>query len=264
MSTPLEGLHKPFADAAGKHALLMPFFVCGYPDPETFVDLCVAAQENGASVLEVGLPFSDPVMDGPVIADATHEVLARGFRVDDALRLLDQVRQRCSIPIVAMTYTNLAFQRGYDRFAAQLVGAGVNGIILPDLSVEDAQPHLDACTSHALATVFIASQTSPPPRVAALAAASTGFVYAASLLGVTGVRQDLNVNAKDLVATIREATDLPVAVGIGVSTPEHAAEVATYADGVIVGSALVRAVGESDSPVEAAASLLRSLSAAIR
>ena len=260
--TPLERLERPFAQR-GSRALLMPFLVAGYPDPDRFVELCVAAEASGADVLEIGLPFSDPIMDGPVIADATHEVLATGFRVDDALALLARVRERCALPFVAMTYTNLAFQRGFARFAEQLVGAGAAGIILPDLSVEDADEHLEACRAHALATIFIASQTSPPARIASLAAVSTGFVYAASLLGVTGVRDQLNVNAKDLVAAIRSATDLPVAVGIGVSTPEHAAEVATYADGVIVGSAIVRAIRESDDPIASVGARIAALRAAL-
>lgn len=263
MSTPIERLHAPFAAAKGSRALLMPFLVAGYPDPDTFVELCVAAQQHGADVLEIGLPFSDPVMDGPVIAHATHEVLQRGFRVDDALGLLRRVRERAQLPFVAMTYTNLAFQRGYERFAGQLVEAGATGVILPDLSVEDAAPHLEACAAQQLATIFIASQTSPPPRIAALAGASSGFVYAASLLGVTGVRDALNASAKDLVAAIRSATTLPVAVGIGVSTPEQAAEVATYADGVIVGSALVRAIGEAGDPVAAIAERVGALRAAL-
>jgi tryptophan synthase alpha chain len=261
--SPLGRLEERFASRDGR-ALLMPFLVCGYPDPDRFVDLCVAAEANGADVLEIGLPFSDPIMDGPVIADATHEVLATGFRVDDALGLLTKVRAACTLPFVAMTYTNLAFQRGFDRFAQQLTDAGTSGVILPDLSVEDSAEHVAACRSRDLATIFIAAQTSPPERIAALAAASTGFVYAASLLGVTGVREQLNVTAKDLVASIRVATDLPVAVGIGVSTPEHAAEVATYADGVIVGSAIVRAIRDSDDPVAAVGARIASLRAALR
>ena len=260
--TALARLEERFATRNGR-ALLMPFLVCGYPDPETFVELCLTAEANGADVLEIGLPFSDPVMDGPVIAAATHEVLSRGFRVDDALDLLTKVRDRITAPFVAMTYTNLAFRRGYDRFAQQLVEAGASGVILPDLSVEDAGDHLVACRARGLGSIFIAAQTSPPDRIAALAKTSSGFVYAASLLGVTGVRDALSANAKDLVATIRSASDLPVAVGIGVSTPEHAAEVATYADGVIVGSALVRAIQEAEDPVAATASKVSALRAAL-
>lgn len=254
-------LERTFAQRDGR-ALLMPFLVCGYPDADTFVDLCVAAAMNGADILEIGIPFSDPIMDGPVIAEATHKVLVGGQTVDDALALIKRAKEACRLPMVAMTYTNLAYRRGFDRFAQQLSDAGVSGVILPDLSVEDAQPWLDECKKRDLATIFIAAQTSTPARIQALAKVSTGFVYAASLMGVTGVRAQLEATAKDLVARIREATDLPVAVGVGVSTPEQAKEVATYADGVIVGSALVRSIGTAKDPSGEIGAMVAALRAA--
>lgn len=241
----------------------MPFLVCGSPDGDTFVELCKVAADNGASILEIGIPFSDPIMDGPVIARATEQVLARGQTIDDGLALMERAAAACGLPLVAMTYTNVAYRRGYETAAAQLADAGASGVILPDMSVEDSEPWREACTARDLATIFIAAQTSPPERLQALTQVTTGFVYAASLMGVTGVRDQLSVSAEGLVGRIKERTDLPVAVGIGVSTPEHAAEVAGYADGVIVGSALVRAIVESDDPIRAAGDLVRDLHSAL-
>lgn len=243
-------------------ALLMPFLVCGYPDGDTFVELARAAAEAGADVLEVGIPFSDPIMDGPVIAAASTQVLAGGLRVRDALALLARASAAADRPVLAMTYYNVMYRYGLDAFAAALRDAGVTGAIVPDLSVEDSGPWREACARAGIAPVFIAAQTSPPERLRALAAVTEGFVYAASLLGVTGVRESLDVRARRLVADLRDATDLPVAVGIGVSTPEHARAVAAYADGVIVGSAVVARIAKSPDPVAAVRAFVAELRAA--
>jgi tryptophan synthase alpha chain len=243
-------------------ALLMPFLVCGYPDPETFVGLAQACAEAGADVLEIGMPFSDPIMDGPVIASAAHEVLESGLRVRDALGLIGRVSEAARVPLVAMTYYNLIFRAGPETFARALVEAGSAAAIVPDLSVEDSEPWRRASRDAGLAPVFIAALTSPPERLRMIGAASEGFVYAASLLGVTGVRETLNARARSLVEQIRAAGDLPVAVGIGVSTPEHAREAAAYADGVIVGSALVKRIGEARAPIEHVRAFVTDLRAA--
>ena len=263
MSTPVERLHAAFqAGRDQDRALLMPFLVCGYPDVDTFVDLCEEAAAAGADVIEVGIPFSDPIMDGPVIQAATTEVLRRGLPLDDAFRAIERASAACGLPLVAMTYYNLPFRRGLERFAAAIAAAGATGAILPDLSVEDSGHWVAAARAESIAPVFIASQTSPPDRLRALAETGDGFVYAASLLGVTGVRDALSDQASSLVERIRAATDLPVALGIGVSTPEHARAVAAFADGVIVGSAVVARITESDDPVGAVGAFLRDLRAA--
>ncbi|HEV2686638.1 MAG TPA: tryptophan synthase subunit alpha [Actinomycetota bacterium] len=228
--------------------LVMPFLVCGYPDGDTFVDIAEAAAAAGAGVLEIGIPFSDPIMDGPVIQEATNAVLAKGQRTADAIELIARAAEAAGRPLVAMTYYNLIFRYGLDEFARALADAGATGAIVPDLSVEDSGPWRDACASAGIAPVFIAAQTSTPERIGAIGKAARGFVYAASLLGVTGIRESMDDRARTLVESIREQTDLPVAVGIGVSTPEHARAVASYADGVIVGSAVVRAITGSSSP----------------
>jgi tryptophan synthase alpha chain len=247
--------------AAGR-ALLMPFLVCGYPDDRRFVEAARAAGQAGADVLEIGLPFSDPIMDGPVIQRATAAVLARRPRTRDLVALAGEAAAAAGVPAVAMTYYNLAFAAGLDRFATALAEAGLVGAILPDLTVEEAGPWRRAAEAAGLAPVFIAAVTSPPERLRAVAEASRGFVYAASTLGVTGLREALSARAHELVGRLRQVTALPVAVGIGVSTPEHAAEVASYADGVIVGSALVKRMGEADDPAGAVAELVRALRAA--
>jgi tryptophan synthase alpha chain len=236
------------AFAAGRaegRALLMPYLVAGYPTDAAFVDAARACGEARADVLEIGIPFSDPVMDGPVIQEAAFSVLSRSPRTASLVALAGEAASAAGVPAVAMTYYNLAFRAGLVPFASSLADAGLCGAILPDLSVEESREWQKATSSAGIAPVFIAAVTSTEDRLHAIGVVSQGFVYAASTLGVTGVRSALSSGARDLVSRIRAATDLPVAVGIGVSTPEHAAEVASYADGVIVGSALVKRIGEA-------------------
>lgn len=244
-------------------ALLMPFLVCGYPDRRGFVEVAGAAAEAGADVLEVGIPFSDPIMDGPVIQEAATRVLTAGLRTDEAVALVAEASRRAARPVVVMTYYNLPFRAGLERFARACAEAGAAGAIVPDLSVEESGPWVAACSAAGIAPVFIAAPTSTPERLAAIAAASEGFIYAASTLGVTGVRDELSKRARALVEAIRAETETPVAVGIGVSSAEHAREVASYADGVIVGSALVKRVGEARDPVAAVGGFVSELRAAV-
>jgi tryptophan synthase alpha chain len=236
------------AFAAGRaegRALLMPFLVAGFPTDAAFVEAARACGEAGADVLEIGIPFSDPVMDGPVVQEAAFSVLSRSPRTSALVALAGEAAAAAGVPAVAMTYYNLAFRAGLGPFASSLAGAGLCGAILPDLSVEESREWQKASSSAGIAPIFIAAITSTEDRLQAIGVVSQGFVYAASTLGVTGVRSALSTGARELVSRIRDATELPVAVGIGVSTPEHAAEVASYADGVIVGSALVKRIGEA-------------------
>jgi tryptophan synthase alpha chain len=254
------------AFAAGRaegRALLMPFLVCGYPNDETFVEIARACGEAGADVLEIGIPFSDPIMDGPVVQEAAFSVLTRSPTAASLVELAGRGAAAAGCPAVAMTYYNLPFRAGPERFAASLATAGLTGAILPDLSVEESGAWRSASDAAGIATVFIAAITSTEDRLKAIGAASEGFVYAASILGVTGVRSELSAGARDLVGRIRGSTELPVAVGIGVSTPEHAAEVASYADGVIVGSALVKRIGNAADPGSEAGRFVGELRAGI-
>jgi tryptophan synthase alpha chain len=200
-------------------------------------------------------------MDGPVIAAASNEVLERGQRFDEALALVSKIA-RAARAIVAMTYYNLIYRHGLDESARALAAAGCAGAIIPDLSVEDSGEWRAACESAGIAPVFIAAQTSPPARLKLIGDAAGGFVYAASLLGVTGVRASLSARVGGLVSDIRAHTSLPVAVGIGVSTAEHAREAAAFADGVIVGSAVVARIAESSDPANDVREFVRELRAA--
>ena len=260
---PKQRLADAFAAGRGEQrALVMPFLIAGYPDGETFVACARAAAQGGADVLEIGIPFSDPIMDGPVIAAAADQVLRRGQRTQEAVDLIARAAEAAGRPLVAMTYYNIIFRYGLERFARSLAGAGACGAIVPDLSVEDSDEWRAACAGAGIAPVFMAAQTSPPDRLERIGVAGDGFVYAASLLGVTGVRERLNEDARALVERIRAACDLPVAVGIGVSTPEHAREVAAYADGVIVGSAIVERIGGAADPAASVRAFVEQLRAA--
>ncbi len=257
---PKERLAGAFAAGrSGSRALLMPFLVGGYPDEHAFIEIARACGAAGADVLEIGIPFSDPIMDGPVIQEAANRVLARRAPTASMIALAGEAAAAAGVPAVAMTYYNLLYGMGLERFASAIADAGLSGVIVPDLTVEESADWRKACAGAGIASVFMASVTSPEDRLRAIGEASEGFIYAASQLGVTGVRGEMSSRARDLVARIRASGDLPVAVGIGVSTPEHAAEVASYADGVIVGSALVKRVGESADPAAAAGELVRAL-----
>jgi tryptophan synthase alpha chain len=231
------------ARAEGRAALIA-YLTAGYPDPATSRACLAAAVEAGADVIEVGLPFSDPIMDGPVIQAANQVVLDAGIRLDEQLALARDALAPTGVAAVAMTYTTVADTRGWERFGSDLVAAGLHGAVLPDLPVPEAGAWRAAAGARGLATVFLAASVSSDARLDAIAAASVGWVYAVGLLGVTGVDGVDDTATRALVARIRARTATPVAVGIGIRDRADAARVAAYADGVIVGSALLRAVAD--------------------
>jgi tryptophan synthase alpha chain len=254
-----------FARAHGEgRAALIIYLTAAYPDVATSRACFEAAAEAGADILEVGIPFSDPMMDGPVIQAANQHVLDAGIGVSRQLELVADL-EPLGVPTVAMTYVTIADTRTYAGFAAELAEAGVAGVILPDLPVAEADPWLDEADRRGLATVFLASSVSTDERLAAIGAASSGWVYAAGLLGVTGVKNVAADATRDLVRRVRTHTDLPVAVGIGVKDRATAAEVAAYADGVIVGSAVIRAAADGDpaGAPERVGALVRELRAGV-
>lgn len=238
-------------------AALVGYLPAGFPSPDGSLVAARALVEGGADVVEIGLPYSDPVLDGPVIQRAVDAAFRAGVTPKDVFRTVEAV-VAAGAPALVMTYWNPIERIGPDRFAADLAAAGGSGVILPDLPPEEAGAWRGAAGKHGLDSVFLVAPSSSDERIAAVCAASSGFVYAASLMGVTGVRSAVSGTARELVARTRQHTDLPVCVGLGVSTPEQAADVAGFADGVIVGTAFVRRV--LDAPDEpAAADAVRAL-----
>jgi tryptophan synthase alpha chain len=225
----------PFSREKKTHIGYLP---AGFPTVDDGVRALTTLATNGCDAIEVGLPYTDPVMDGPAIQTANTIALRGGVRTDDVLWTVEQVAAATDVPVLVMTYWNPVEQYGIERFAARLGAAGGAGCVLPDLPVQQSELWRAAADRHGLASVFIAAPSSRDLRLGEIAAASSGFVYAASTMGVTGMRAE--VGGAELVDRIRAVTDLPVYVGLGVSNGDQAAEVARFADGVIVGSALVR------------------------
>ncbi|MPZ87684.1 MAG: tryptophan synthase subunit alpha [Nitriliruptorales bacterium] len=253
------------ANDAGRAALVI-YLPAGFPDLDTSRACLEAAADAGADLLEVGFPYSDPLMDGPTIQSANQVALDHGYTPADDFAMCGRLTASVGVPALVMTYYNLAWHYGgtdrLESFAAAARDAGLAGAILPDLPADEGGPWLSRAAAHDLATVFLAAPTSTDTRLDAVAEASTGFVYATSTLGVTGERRSLSATAAPLVARIRERTAKPVGVGIGVTSAEHAAEVAGFADGVIVGSAAVRAAGQRGPA--GVATLVRDLAAGCR
>jgi len=225
---------------------LIAYVTCGDPDLVTTRDIVVAAIDAGAEVIELGVPFSDPVADGPVIQRASERALRRGTTLKDVLKVAADVRsRRPAAGLIVFSYLNPLLRLGMDRFCAQAAEAGVDGALVTDLPVEEAGDYLRAMRERRLATVFLAAPTSPDARLRRIAETSTGFVYAVSRTGVTGKRQQVAAEARQLVSRIRPFTSLPIAVGFGISSAEQVAEVGQFADAAVVGSALVQAVEEA-------------------
>ena len=239
--------------------ILAPYLMCGFPTPEAFPDLVRGIIDAGADMFEIGIPFSDPLMDGPVIQRAADIALRHEVRPAVALRTIETLE--LSIPFVYMTYVNPILAMGEDAFAKRARATGADGVIVPDLPVDEAGSWIAAARGHELDPVFLAAPTTPRERIDAIVAAGSGFVYCVSLLGVTGVRTSLSERAKGVVDAVKATTDRPALVGIGVSTPEQAAEACSFADGVIVGSAILAAV-ENDG-LDAAVSLVKQMREAI-
>lgn len=247
-------------------AALIGYLPAGFPTPAESVDLIRAMVEAGVDVVEVGLPYSDPLMDGPDIQTAVELALRSGTTTDVVLDVVRQVSDSGATAVV-MSYWNPIEQYGVERFAAALAEAGGHGVITPDLTPEEAGPWRDATDAEALDRIFLVAPSSTDDRISEVVKGTSGFLYAASTMGVTGARASVSSAAPELVARARRATDLPVSVGLGVSTGEQAAQVAEYADGVIVGSAFVRRILAADSheaAVESVAELAHELAAGVR
>jgi tryptophan synthase alpha chain len=237
---------------ADNRAVLVGYLPAGFPDVQGGIDALTAMVDAGCDVIEVGLPYSDPVMDGPTVQAAAQQALDRGFRTTDALRTVEAVAAT-GTPTVVMTYWNPVERYGVERFARDLAAAGGAGLITPDLT-PDADPQWPAAAdAHGLDKIYLVAPSSTDARIAMTVASCRGFVYATAVMGVTGVRATTSDLAAPLVARTKAATELPVGVGLGVSNGDQAAEIASYADGVIVGSAFVRVL--LDHPDDRAAGL---------
>ncbi|HYZ92600.1 MAG TPA: tryptophan synthase subunit alpha [Actinomycetota bacterium] len=239
--------------------ILAPYVMCGFPSPESFPDLVRGIVDAGADMLEVGIPFSDPLIDGPVIQRAADIALKAEVRPAVTIRTLESLE--LGVPFVYMTYVNPILAMGFDEFARASVASGASGVIVPDLPVDEAAEWVAAARKHDLAPVFLAAPTTPRERIEDIAREGAGFVYCVSLLGVTGVRASLSERASGVVERVRAVTDRPALVGLGVSTPEHAAEACGFADGVAIGSAILKAVQEDG--IEAAVRLVKEMREAI-
>ena len=252
ISPPIARLEAVFAAnrAAGRKALA-PFVTAGDPDAATTVAVLEAIAKAGASFCELGVPYSDPIADGPVIQASYTRALGKGLTLADVFDAAKQASARVSMPILAMASYSLIFRRGIDRFVADAVAAGLAGFVVPDLPIEESDDLDTACRRAGLALVRLVTPTTPPDRAEAIAKKSTGFLYCVSVAGVTGARTELPPGLVDRVKWLKTKTDVPILVGFGISSPEQVKAVAEVADGVIVGSALVRRITEAaDQPRE--------------
>jgi len=242
---------------------LIPYVMAGDPDPTATQRLVEILTEAGADAVELGVPFSDPIADGPVNQRAGLRALAHGMSLRRALDLVGRLRERTGVPLAIMTYYNLVLRYGLGAFCRDAVGAGLDGLIVADLPPEEGTDLVAAAQQADLATVFLLAPTSTEGRIRAVAAASTGFVYCVSRTGVTGVRDELPAGLRDLILRIREQTQTPICVGFGLSRPEQVREVAAVADGVIVGSALVQMIEEAPDALDRVGTFVRGLRSAI-
>jgi tryptophan synthase alpha chain len=236
---------------------LVAYITVGDPDLATTHNIAVAAIDAGADVLELGVPFSDPLADGPVIQRASERAVKNGTRLHDVLALAAALRlERPSAGLIIFTYYNPVLRFGLENFCTAAEQAGVDGVLVTDMIVEEAAEYLEALHRHHLAPVFLAAPTSPDARLERICAASQGFVYALSRIGITGTRASLASDAEQLVKRLRRFTKLPIAVGFGISNPEHFAAVGEFADAAVIGSALVATI-EQAGPKDAPRSIAR-------
>ncbi len=271
--TGIQRIRDAFARARREgRAALAPYLAIGHPTPAATLDLVPAVARAGADLMELGIPFSDPLADGPVIQMATQRALAQGMTVAGCLETVRTLRARgVTIPLVFMGYYNPLLAYGLERFCRDAAVAGADGLIVPDLPPEEGSALEDSCAAQGLALVYLLAPTSTPERVRLVVSRTTGFVYCVSVTGITGARAELPAGLAEFLTRVRAAiqerggASRPyLIVGFGISTPEQAAEVGRPADGVVVGSALVKLVNDAPDPVQAAAGFVRSLCAGMK
>lgn len=244
----MSNIRKAFADGKA----FIPFITCGYPDLETTEKVVRSMAETGASLIELGIPFSDPTAEGPVIQEASLQALAGGVTTDKIFDMVRNLRKDLSIPMVFMTYANVVYSYDAEKFIATCAEIGIDGLILPDLPFEEKDEFNPICQKYGIDLISLIAPTSEG-RISMIAKESSGFIYIVSSLGVTGVRNEINTDIASIVKIIRENTSIPCAVGFGISTPEQAAKMASISDGAIVGSAIIKLIAkygrDADGPV---------------
>jgi tryptophan synthase alpha chain len=259
--TGVERIAEAFARTS-KRAALMPYVMGGFPTLEQSLRVGEACVQAGADVIELGLPYSDPLADGPVIHAAGTRALAAGASVAGVLEVARALS--ASVPVALMCYANMVFAPGVDAFVERLARAGVCGMIVPDLPQGEGPEVLEACDQHGLALIPLVAPTTTPERLAQIGARARGFLYTVSVVGTTGERRALGGDLAEIIARAKSSTNVPVAIGFGISTPEQAVQAAEAgADGVIVGTRLVRAAGEADDPAQAVGAVVAELAAGL-
>ena len=252
-----EELHAVFKKG---RAALMPYFTLGYPDMQTSLDIIEACAANGADLIELGIPFSDPLADGPTIQRSTQIALQNGATLEKCLAGLEFLRQRgITIPLILMGYINPILSYGLEQFVSDAYSAGAHGFIIPDLPPDEAAVLQTLCKNSDLALIFLIAPNSPDERIKLVTEQSTGFVYLVSITGITGAREELPQDLQEFASRVRTFTDKPIAVGFGISTPEQARAVGEFADGVIIGSALIKAVTDTPDYARAAGNFVRNI-----
>jgi len=267
--TPAAKISQAFTNARqARRGVLIPYFMCGYPSVTQSVEIVLAATEGGADIIELGMPFSDPLADGATIQHAGHVALERGMSIRGCMDVARQVSAKSTVPLLLMGYYNPVMAYGLARFCVDAKANGVNGLIIPDLPMEEAEPLLQEVKKNGLALIFLIPPTTPDERIARiaeLAASETGgFVYCVALSGVTGSRTSLPPHLRNFIERVKGYTKergVPIAIGFGLSTPEHIAEVTSYADGAVIGSALVNLIDRhaDGTEVEAVRQYIQSL-----
>lgn len=231
------------AEAFNNKKAFIPFITCGYPDIDTTYDIVMAAYENGADLIELGIPFSDPTAEGPTIQGANVVALEKGITTDDVFELVVKLRAKIDIPLVFMTYANVVFSYGIERFSKRCKEVGIDGVILPDIPFEEKEEFVSVMKNYDVDLISLIAPTSAN-RIAMIAKEATGFIYLVSSLGVTGVRSEITTDIASIAKIIKENAKVPFAIGFGISTPEQAKKMANDGDGVIVGSAIIKIIGE--------------------
>ena len=257
-------MNKRIRDAFAKGKAFIPFLTCGDPSLEVTEKLVLAMVEAGADLVELGIPFSDPTAEGPVIQSANVRALSGGVTTDQIFSMVERIREKTDVPMVFMTYANVVFSYGTERFMKRAQEVGMDGLILPDVPFEEKEEFAPCCREHNMSLISLIAPTSQE-RISMIAREAEGFVYCVSSLGVTGVRKEITTDVGAMVKLVKESKDIPCAIGFGISTPEQARKMASSADGVIVGSAIVKlCAAHGENCVEPVREYVKSMKDAIR